>query len=1388
MFSIAGRAQVGQYTMSISSATATSNTIDVSLSITVTNPSAGMRFGGFSTGINYSTAIVNGGTISAAYLGGKSAELASLNTAAVNTATAGQIRLPIQSLTGSNGVDMAQGVTLSLGTYRITNSVPWATNNANLWLQNTLTTGKTNSLVNGYPFGATSPAASYTTTITTTLNSATVPTLILGYTAAAPLSLAVGQLCASTASQTASTGVTCFGGNNGSSTITLSPTPTVSAITYTVDGGASQSTTLSSGAFTVTGLTAGTHAIVVSNAGCSNVTATGVSIATPLNLVASSSAGSISCFGDSTTVTVSATGGTAPYTGTGSFTVGSGAYSYTVTDANGCSSTTTGTVSQPANLVVSSSAGSISCFGGSTTVTVSATGGTAPYTGTGSFTVSSGAYSYTVTDAKGCSSTTTGTVSQPAQLTNSTTATACDSYTWSVNGLTYTSSGTYAGTTTNGNSCTVNETLNLTINNSSTTSETQTACDRYLWNGTVYTASGVYTYNSTNASGCVNVATLHLTITPSTTNTTPVTACGSYTWSVNGQTYTASGSYTETVGCVTEVLALTINTNTIVSQPVSTTICKVIGGTASFSVVSGSASATYQWQFQTPTGTSWANVVNPTTGVTYLGITSATLSLSRTSTTAPATGTKYRVLVSSACGTALTSDIATLTDQTVLSKAAAITVVTKLTPLLTSCQGSSVTLSLAAGSVGDIQWQSSTDNASWTNEGDVISQTALSVSNLAIPFTTAALAQTTWFRVVASNGVCSSAPSASVKITVSTPAVAGTISGGDVTVCAPLAAGFDASGTALTSTTPITNSTQLSLTDYSNATTIVWQRSTNFVNATGATAVWAAVANILPGTLATSASISGAGTANLTVGNLAATTWFRAVVTNGACIATTPIVKITVTPSAKAGIVTSTTNAVVTTSVCRGGDVTFTSAAYVGSSIAWQVSTVSATDGFITVVGESGLVFTMTNVTFAPLSKFYVRSVVLSGGCTLARSAVKTITVNPLSVAGTVTGGGTVCVAGGGTLSLVGNTGTIQWQFSTDGSTYFNAPFTSATLGYQNPNGATTFTGASASAIAATYVVTGVNDTTYFRARVTSGVCSTAFTNVVSFTVGTSASVGTVSAVATAPICTGTGTTLSLAGSTTGTISWQKRLTTTNLWTNIASSNVSSINTGNLTAATVFRATATIGSCSTVSSNEVTIAIVAAPLAKAVTSNLTTPSGATLALALCNSFTVAKTLSIGTGYIGSVQWQRSTTSTTSGFVDIIGATSQNYTINEVSVGVNYYRAVFRNSCGASVNGTAVTLYYKDCPPPAKQVSSSVSFSVVAYPNPYTETFNLSLSTASDAKVGIVVYDMTGRLLERRDVQPSEMANQQIGDRYPSGVYNIVITQGEGVKTLRVIKR
>ncbi|MEY4595220.1 MAG: hypothetical protein RIQ47_1630, partial [Bacteroidota bacterium] len=235
----------------------------------------------------------------------------------------------------------------------------------------------------------------------------------------------------------------------------------------------------------------------------------------------------------------------------------SGSYTFVATDGNGCTATAAPVVftvnPEPTASVTS---GTILCNGGTTTVDVTVTGGTAPYTNTGTFTVPAGTYTYVVTDAVGCDDTVSVSITQPAAITGSTTESACDSYTWSANSTTYTASGTYIATLVAANGCDSTVSLNLTITPSSTIPATAAACDNYTWfvNGQTYTQSGVYS----SVNGCVTDI-LTLTITPSTTNTTTVTACDTYTWSVNSQTYTASGTYSSVSGCNTEVLQLTIN-------------------------------------------------------------------------------------------------------------------------------------------------------------------------------------------------------------------------------------------------------------------------------------------------------------------------------------------------------------------------------------------------------------------------------------------------------------------------------------------------------------------------------------------------------------------------------------------------------------------------------------------------------------------------------------------------------------------------------------------------------------------------------------------------------------------------------------------------------------
>jgi len=86
------------------------------------------------------------------------------------------------------------------------------------------------------------------------------------------------------------------------------------------------------------------------------------------------------------------------------------------------------------------------------------------------------------------------------------------------------------------------------------------------------------------------------------------------------------------------------------------------------------------------------------------------------------------------------------------------------------------------------------------------------------------------------------------------------------------------------------------------------------------------------------------------------------------------------------------------------------------------------------------------------------------------------------------------------------------------------------------------------------------------------------------------------------------------------------------------------------------------------------------------------------------------------------------------------------------------------------------------------VEGSLSFNAVAHPNPFASDFAISVTTPSDEQVHLKVYDMLGKLIESREVEVSDLEGQKVGARYAAGVYNVIVTQGANVKTLRVIKR
>jgi gliding motility-associated-like protein len=405
--------------------------------------------------------------------------------------------------------------------------------------------------------------------------------------------------------------VKCNGAATGA--VTLAATGGTAPYTYIWNNAAVASaiSNLAAGAYSAT---------VTDNKGCSK-TATFTITQPAAALSATTTATPVSCFGGNTgSATVTAAGGTSPYTYAWSnaattasiSSLAAATYSITVKDANNCTTATAATVTQPAASISATLAkADISCNAGSNgTITTTVTGGTTPY----SYSWNSGvttkdrtalvaaAYAVTVTDANGCSTTKSITLTEPTVLSLSSTTTDV-----SCNGL--------------GNGA-----INLTVSGGTTPYN-------YIWSNAATTqnisalAPGTYTVTVTDAGTCSKIQNKTITqpaaALSATTNATPVSCFGGSTGSVTvtaaGGTppYTYAWSNAATTASISSLAAATYSvtvkdannctfaTSATVTQPaasISATLAKTniscnagSNGTITTTVAGGTAPYSYSW-------------------------------------------------------------------------------------------------------------------------------------------------------------------------------------------------------------------------------------------------------------------------------------------------------------------------------------------------------------------------------------------------------------------------------------------------------------------------------------------------------------------------------------------------------------------------------------------------------------------------------------------------------------------------------------------------------------------------------------------------------------------------------------------------------------------------
>jgi gliding motility-associated-like protein len=436
----------------------------------------------------------------------------------------------------------------------------------------------------------------------------------------------------------ATTNVSCYGGNNGSAAVNVTGATPGYIYTWTPAVG--------SGA-TASNLTAGNYTVTIrDNNGCT--TSTTVAITQPPALAANSSTlSNVLCYGGSNgSIMVSASGGSPGYSYTWSPAGGNGVtannltagnYTVTVRDFNGCIITSVATVTQPPVLAANSSTlANVLCYGGNNgSATVAASGGSPVYSytwspaggnGATANNLTAGNYTVTIGDYNGCTITATAVVTQPPALAaNASTLTNVLCNGGNNGSATVGANGgipgyTYSWSPSGGNGVTAN---NLTAGNYSVTIRDNNGCT--ITSTTVVTQPPPLAANGSTLTNVLCFGGNNGSATVSANGGTPGY---SYSWSPSGgngitANNLTAGDYTVTIldnnncaitatAVVTQPPALVVNASTLANIPCLTANI----GIAAVQASGGTGGYSYTWMPSGGNGMTASNLGANTYSVT----------------------------------------------------------------------------------------------------------------------------------------------------------------------------------------------------------------------------------------------------------------------------------------------------------------------------------------------------------------------------------------------------------------------------------------------------------------------------------------------------------------------------------------------------------------------------------------------------------------------------------------------------------------------------------------------------------------------------------------------------------------------------------------------------